>query len=137
MHNLDAVIAELQRAPTQEECLLRAHTILTTKYYGHRWKNFTRFFHLWPSPVPTLWKTEGHMHCTNMNRILKELLVQSGHFSEKDVELRWTLLWCISPHQYVCARLSDGRTVYVDPWAYAHGIVFGDYAHGFHAYGSG
>jgi len=71
------------------------------------------------------------MHCTNINRILKSLLIGSGLFREEDIRIKWTLIWYVSPHQHVQVRIGD-RWINVDIWAHAYGIEFGDYTHGFH-----
>lgn len=63
------------------------------------------------------------------------LLMKSGHFTDDDIETRWTLLWFVSPHQYLRVRLDNEQWANVDVWANVYGIPFGDYAHGFHAYG--
>ncbi len=66
-----------------------------------------------------------------MNWLLKILLVGSGWFSEDDIRERWTLIWGISPHQYLTVRLKEGRVLHVDVWGRTYGVPFGDYAHGF------
>ncbi len=128
------VIESLRGAASQDECLRQAYDILTKKYEGNRLKTITRFFELFPRSMDEVWKKTGFQHCTNLNWLLRTLLVKSGHFEDADIETRWTLLWCVSPHQFVQVRMKDGQRVFVDVWAAAYGIPFGDRAHGLHAY---
>lgn len=132
--DMQAVIERLRDTDSQEECLRQAYDILIQKYHGNRLKTLLRFFELFSSSVNTLWYKNGFMHCTNLNRLLYILLVKSGHFTKNDIETRWTLLWYISPHQYIQVSMKNGQRINVDVWAHVYGISFGDYAHGFHAY---
>jgi hypothetical protein len=129
---MHTTIETLRRAGSQEECLRMAYDILTAKYYGDRLKTVLRFPELFPSSPEALWQRSGFLHCTNFNRLLKILLVQSSHFAATDIRFRWTLIWYVSPHQYVRVRMNDGHIIPIDAWANRYGIQFGDYTHGFH-----
>ncbi|MBI2613973.1 MAG: hypothetical protein HYW62_04350 [Candidatus Levybacteria bacterium] len=70
------------------------------------------------------------MHCTQQNFLLSVLLVESGWFSEKDLQLGHSLVWYISPHQYLKVKI-DGSIIAADPWNYRFGASLGQFASGF------
>lgn len=124
-------INELRLCASKEECLLRAYNILRTKYRGRRLKTYLRLLEVFSADIGKLWGRDGFLHCTNLNYLLRALLIQSDHFVEDDIKLRWTQIWLVSPHQYVQVNVHN-RWVDVDIWGYSHGIEFGDHARGFH-----
>ncbi len=77
-----------------------------------------------------LWNESGFMHCTNINYVLRTLLIKSGHFADDDIQIKWTIVWYISPHQYLRIKTGD-KYVNVDVWGYVYGIKYGEYAYGF------
>ena len=133
--DMQAVVAMLKQTTSQEQCLQEAYSLLTKKYHGNRMKTLLRFPDLFPRSIDEPWLRSGFLHCTNLNWILRTLLVNSGHFSAQDVRTRWTLLWFISPHQYLQIAMKDEEKINIDVWAKVYGIPFGDYAHGLHVYG--
>jgi len=125
------VINELKKSQSQEECLRKAYDVLILKYHGNRIKTITRIMDFFEHDVDVLWGKAGFMHCNNINRILKSILIESGFFKKEDIKTRWTLIWYVSPHQYAQVRIG-GKWIDIDIWAHVYGIKFGDYAHGFH-----
>lgn len=117
---------------TKKEQLLRSYGLFSQRYHGERLYTLTHFFELFEPSLEKLRTKSGAMHCTNINRLFKAELLASGLFSETDIKTRWTLLWYVSPHQYLQIKTEDGWTS-VDIWAKTFGIGFGDHAHGFHA----
>lgn len=132
---METIVELLRRTNSQEECLQKVYELLTKKYHGNRIKTLLHLFELFSRSLEELWSRNGFMHCTNLNWLLRTLLVKSGHFSAQDIRTHWTLLWYVSPHQYIQVKLNSGEQVNIDVWAETYGIPFGDYAHGFHAYG--
>lgn len=128
--SMEEVILVLKRSKTREECLKTAYDILIAKYRGHRLKTYTKLFKIFIHDIEMLWNKSGFMHCTNINYVLRTLLIKSGHFTEDDIQIKWTLVWHISPHQYLRIKTSD-KYVNVDVWGYVYGIKYGDYAYGF------
>lgn len=122
---------ELRRQGSAVAALQRAYEILDNRYWGQRWATLTRFPELFFTSETRLWPATGFMHCTNINRLLRSLLLASGYFREDDIRSRWTLIWFISPHQYLRVR-AEGRWIDIDVWARVFGIRFGDHAWGFH-----
>lgn len=129
--SLEQAVTELRRQDSAAAALQRAYEILGNRYRGQRWATLTRFPELFVTSETRLWPATGFMHCTNINRLLRSLLLASGYFQEDDIRSRWTLIWFFSPHQYLCVR-AEGRWIDVDVWARIFGIRFGDHAWGFH-----
>jgi hypothetical protein len=130
---IQLAIEELKKTESREECLKKAYDLLTRKYKGHKFG--TLFFPhlLFMNDLGKLWNKSGYIHCTQMNYLLRLLLVKSDWFKDEEIELKWTLIWFISPHQYCRVRIATDKYVNVDIWGKAQGFYFGDYAHGFHS----
>ena len=128
---MQALITELKKSPSQEDCLQKAYEMLIAKYQGNRLKTYTKLFEVFKYDVKTLWSKNGFLHCTNINYLLRTLLIKSDFFKEEGLRLKWTLIWFISPHQYLQAKINS-EWINVDVWAHAFGIELGDYAYGFH-----
>ena len=128
---MQAIVNELKQSPNQEACLRKAYNILITKYRGVRVKTYTRLFEAFTRDLGKLWRKNGFLHCTNINYVLRALLITSGWFKEADIRLVWTQIWLISPHQYLQVKVGE-QWINIDIWAYVYGIKFGDNAHGFH-----
>ena len=127
---LDEAVKKLKKTKSKEECLMQAYQIVSEKYRGYRFRTYTRFWELFAYNVSKLWKKSGFMHCTNINRVLKELLIRSGHFDNSQVKKKWTLVYYISPHQYLQVDF-NGKKINVDVWGKYYGVKFGEYTHGF------
>ena len=125
------VVKMLRASVDQEHCLKVAYEVLTKRYRGYRWRTYARFSQIFVFDVRALWSNPGFIHCHNVNYLTRVLLVKSGFFDEQDIEARWTLVWYISPHQYLSIRMHDGRYVDIDIWGAAQNIPYGSYAHGF------
>jgi len=97
------VVYELKKSKNNEEYLRKAYDILTKKYRGYHIRTYLRIFDLFISDVDKLWAKSGFLHCNHMNYLLRILLVKSGFFN--DIRLKWTLVWYISPHQYLKINL--------------------------------
>jgi hypothetical protein len=130
--DMNKVILKLKKSKNKRECLQNAYSILTRKYIGNRIKTYTCIFDLFYSNLYKIWSKSGFLHCNKINYLLRILLIKSGFFKESDIELKWTLLWYISPHQYLRIKIDDSHKINVDVWGKAYKIKFGDYAHGFH-----
>jgi len=130
--DMQKIIKELKKSENKEACLLKAYNILANKYRGQRGATYTKLHHLAVSDINKLWAKQGFMHCTNINYIMKLLLVRSGFFTENDIIAKWTHVWYISPHQYLKIKIKDNQYINIDIWAKIYGISFGDFAKGFH-----
>ncbi|MCX6793026.1 MAG: hypothetical protein NTY12_03285 [Candidatus Falkowbacteria bacterium] len=129
--NLEDLLNNLKKSDTKLDCLKLAYNIISKRYHGQRLYTVTHLFNIFNNNIEHLLQSSGTMHCTNINHLLRFLLISSGIFSKEDIKTRWTLLWFISPHQYLEVKTEDGL-VKVDIWARNFGIEFGDYAHGWH-----
>lgn len=124
-------ISDISNSSDKKDCLKKAYGILAAKYRGYKIKTYTKLFEIFLRDLAALWGRSGFLHCTNINYLLRILLVKSGFFTDDDIRLRWTLVWYISPHQYVQVKVGN-QWINVDIWAHAYGVKLGDYARGFY-----
>ena len=127
---MQITVDELKKSSGKEDCLKKVYGIMTRKYRGYRVKTYTRFFEVFKKDIGCFWGREGFLHCTNMNFVMRTLLVKSGFFSEEDLNLKWTQIWYVSPHQFLQVNV-DGKWIDIDIWANTYGVGFGDHASGF------
>lgn len=123
------VILKLKHVKNKEVCLRMAYDVLCVRSKGYYLETWIWLHELFISDIDKLWHMRK-MHCTNLNYVLRVLLVNSGWFTDDDIELKWTLNSYISPHQYLCVKIGR-ECINVDPWGRWHGITFGHYAYGF------
>ena len=130
---MTVVISDLKNLTNKEECLKQAYDILSEKYRGYRIETYLKLFNLFESNLNKIWNRSGFLHCNTLNYLLRILLIKSGFFSEEDIKLKWTLVYYISPHQYLRIKTDKGEWVNIDLWGKTYGIKFGNYAHGFNS----
>ncbi|MCK5319762.1 hypothetical protein KAJ61_00045 [Candidatus Parcubacteria bacterium] len=128
---MQGIIVELKKSSDKEDCLGRAYEILSKKYRGYRVKTYTKFFDIFSKDTAKIWQKNVFLHCTNINYIMRILLIKSGYFNEDEIKIKWAFVWCISPHQYLQVKINN-HWINIDIWGNTFGIKFGDYAHGFH-----
>ena len=126
---MQTIVNRLKKSNGKEDCLKTVYDILFKKYYGC--SIFTKFFDLFVTDLNKIWKRD-ESHCTNLNYLLRVLLIKSGFFKDEDIKLNLTLIGYVSIHQYLRIRINDNKFVNVDLWSASHGVNLGDYAHGFH-----
>jgi hypothetical protein len=129
---MSSIVRKLKHSKNKEACLRKAYSILAEKYRGYRFRTYLLIGQAFRSDLNYLWSKRGFMHCTNLNYLMRILLVKSGFFMDADIEQKWTLVWYVSPHQYLRVRTSKNKFVNVDVWNWPYGIGLGDYARGFH-----
>lgn len=127
---MDDLIKQLKNTKSKELCLKFVYEILSLKYQGDRLKTVLFLPLLFDNDIEKNWQRSGFLHCTNINKILKYLLLESGHFVKTDIERKWTLIWGVSPHEYLKIKTEEGIKN-IDVWAKPYGVSYGDYAHAF------
>jgi hypothetical protein len=120
----------VKHSRSKEEALKRAFKIITSKFKGYRFRTYILFWKAWEKDPNKLWSRSGFMHCTHQNFLLRVLLVKSSWFSEQDIQLGYSLVWYISPHQYLKIKLGKD-IICADPWNHRFGVPLGYYAVGF------
>lgn len=125
------IIDDLKLSPNKEECLENVYDLLSNRYQGARAQTYLKLPLAFKKDAYFLWSQGGFLHCTNINYLARVLLIKSGLFTEGDIELKWTLIWWISPHQYLRVKVSEDKFIDMDIWAKNYGVKFGDYAKGF------
>jgi len=125
---MQVIVNKLKKAKSKGDCLRKAYDFLSKKYYGC--SIVTKFFDLFVTDLDKLWK-KNETHCTNLNYLLRVLLIKSGFFKEEDIKPKITAIGHISIHQYLKVRINDNKFVNVDLWGASHKVKLGSYAHGF------
>jgi hypothetical protein len=129
---MESLILKLKKSKNKKDCLNKAYDFLSDKYKGDRIKTYSRFFDLFVSDIDNVWAKSGFLHCNKINYLMRILLVKSGFFKDEDIELRFSNIGYISPHQYLRVKIEGEEFVSVDLWSRSYGIKLGDYACGFH-----
>jgi hypothetical protein len=90
----------------------------------------TRLAYLWfPEKVlernfTAIWDSPGYQPCYGQNIILKDMLLESGHFKIEDIQSVNILSYF--PHQYLKVKV-DGAWLNVDPWGADHNVAFNEF----------
>lgn len=126
---LQKTINKLKKSKNKEDCLKDAYKIITKKYWGCN--TFHNFSDLFITDIKKLWKKKSPLHCTNLNYLLRVLLIKSEIFSKDDIEQKLTYVYYFWPHQYLRIKINNKKYINVDLWGKSHGIKFGNYAHRF------
>lgn len=129
--DMQKVVNELKRTKSKQACLKKAYDVLTKKFVGYHLRTLLRLNELWWTDINRIWNRNGFQLCNNMNFALRVVLIKSGKFTESDIKFRGSMIWFISPHQYVQVRVSKSKWVNIDIWGATNNVPFGKYAHGF------
>jgi len=127
---LEVFITELKKCSSKEDCLKAAYEYVTSRWHGERVKTYLFSYRLFSCNINKIIKTRGFLHCNHLNYLLRILLVRSGHFKDEDIEQEWSLVWHISPHQYLEIDLGS-KKIFVDAWGKYYGVQLGCYTTGF------
>ncbi len=123
-------IKEVKQQPNALQAMQYALDVMAQRYDS---KAFDSVFHiskLFDRGVNKLWKRTGFMHCTQQNYLLRTLLVKGNKISDENIRLGYSLVWGISPHQFLIVRYK-GQEIALDPWNYGRGAKLGRFASGF------
>jgi len=118
------------RGLEKREIIKKLYLLFKEKYQGSRIKTITKFFEIFNFDLEKIWQTQGFVHCTAINYLLKIILLNLG-FKKEDIKLQWTNTWYIYPHQYFKVKIQE-QWIDIDIWASFLGTKFADHAHGFH-----
>lgn len=123
-------IEEVKLAKNKREAIEIAFNLITKKYRGFRFRTYLFFWKAFEKDPNTLWEHNGFLHCTQMNYLLRVLLIKSEWFTENEIKLGYSFVWFVSIHQYLIVSV-NGKEIALDPWNYYYGYPMGTYAHGF------
>lgn len=129
--NFVKIIEYLKQAKNQRECLERIYIILIDRYKGEKFRTYLELGQLLIKDPTTLWNKK-YLICLKTNYLMRIFLTASGFFKNEDIKAKWTLIYFISPHQYLRIKMANGEFINIDIWGANNGIKFGDYARGFH-----
>lgn len=108
---MEKVCSDLRECKNQSETVRKAYEIVTSRFAVSRLHTYLRLGALMDKNLHSVWHRTEYLHCTHLNHLMKVLLVHSGWFHSRDIRIRWTLVWGISPHQYLRIRLNDGSHI--------------------------
>ena len=128
---LEAVIEGLVKTEDRESFLKEAFFFVVNRWGGNRINFILKFQRLFEKDLNKILATEGYLHCTTMNFLLRVMAVKSGLFQDEEIRLRWTHTWYLVPHQYLKIRIAAGKTINLDPWNYQYGVDYGKVGSGF------
>jgi hypothetical protein len=128
--SLLASIEELKNCSSVEHAMKSALEILASKFKSKRLETYLLLNLFFEKDPNKLWERTGFMHCTHQNFLFRVLLVRSGWLREEQIELAYSLVYWVSPHQFLKIKLPHD-TVAIDPWNYIFGAAYGKYAIGF------
>ena len=135
LDNLPKTIAKITDIVSKEKdkhlALRSAYNLVSEKFPGYRIRMFFRFWIIYSKDLNKL-VTYNYLFCTQVNYILRNVLVKSTWYRDEDIQLKWTLVWYIIPHQYLRIKIKENEYMNIDPWSRRLGIKFGDYLYGFH-----
>ena len=127
--SLEAEINKLKKIKSKYAALKKAYNIITKKYKGYKLKTYLNLSDIFKN-IDEIWSSKGFLHCKNTNYLLRIILIKSRKCTENDIKFKSTLLYYISPHQYLQIKTEKGW-IDVDCWAKAYGINLGQHASGF------
>lgn len=128
--SLLAAIDTVRNQPSADHALTTAFSIVEQRFKSYRFRTYFQFWQAFENDPNVLWGKTGFLHCHHQNYLLRLLLIESGHFTEADIELGHSLVWFISIHQYLKVKV-NGRWLAADPWNSDYGATLGEYASGF------
>ncbi len=128
--DLQQAITRVKQAVSLMAAIQMALDIMADKYCSRHFMTYLLLYRLFEKDPNKLWQRSGFLHCTQQNYLLRVLLIKSGWLTENQIHLNYSLVWYISPHQFLRLILPT-RPVAVDPWNYDQGVPLGCYAVGF------
>lgn len=124
------LVGQAMRLQDQEKIVRFFYDELLKKYKGYRLLTFIRLDRFLINDLDTLWGINGFLHCNHLNYLMYTLLLSTNRFFSDDIDIIWTQIWLISPHQYLKVHLLN-KDLDIDLWGNIYGVPFGGYAHGF------
>lgn len=117
---------------SRQEIVREVYDVVSRHFVCSRPQTYLRLWDLFRSDLTNVWQRGGFCHCTQQNELIRQMLLKTGKFSEKQVRTKWGLTHYISPHQWLQVNL-DGNWVDVDAWGRHFDVPFGKNAAGFTA----
>ena len=128
--SLKEATKRMRKTKTQHAALVEAYALVSARFTGRVGDMYLRPDRLFEKSKVNMWKRGSCLHSTKQNQFVRDFLIESGLFSERDIRFRWTLLYYFSPHQFLEVKVKD-RWMRVDPWAAHKGYHLGEGPPGF------
>ena len=94
--DMQQAVAKLKKSRGKEDCLKQAYNLLGEKYKGYPLRTYTRLWMIFEFDINKIWARKDFIHCTTMNYLYRVLIINSGFFTDNDIEQKWTAVWWIS-----------------------------------------
>jgi hypothetical protein len=134
--DMENVIRRLKKCRTKKDCVRKAYDAMVERFEGRKWHTWLKFKEIFIWDPNITWPRGGFIHCTNMNYLLRVLLIKSGKFTEKDIKWRIAWVYGFHLHQYSKIRVAKKKHIKVDVWGYFFNVPFGKYAYNFNCWNS-
>jgi CII-binding regulator of phage lambda lysogenization HflD len=106
---LNNKIKDFSKSKNKEEFLKKSFFYIVNDWGGSRVNLIYNFPRLRQKDLSEILKSQGYMHCTTMNYLLRVMAVKSNLFSDRDIKLKLTNTWYIIPHQYLEIKISNKK----------------------------
>ena len=106
---LNNKIKDFSKSKNKEEFLKKSFFYIVNNWGGSRVNLIYNFPRLRQKDLSEILKSQGYMHCTTMNYLLRVMAVKSNLFSDRDIKLKLTNTWYIIPHQYLEIKISNKK----------------------------
>ncbi len=128
---LNNIVKKVSSKKTKEGAIKTAYEEITKKYKSGNVKSLNRMLSIFNYNIDYLANKANYINCTNMNYILRIILIKSGKLKDKDIKLRIKWVNLYFPHQYLEIKINKKKHIYLDPWAKRYGIKYGNYLKSF------
>ena len=72
---MQEVASILKESKNQMECLRKAYEIMSKRYYGYELRTYLKFYRIFSFNIEKLWKRNDFLHCSDINYLMKILLM--------------------------------------------------------------
>ncbi|MDZ7798088.1 MAG: hypothetical protein U5L76_00550 [Patescibacteria group bacterium] len=101
-------VAKKLKSKNKEKTIRNVYDFLIKQYEGHRKIiSINSLKQLFKYNVDELLKNKQFLWCHSQNLILKTLLINTGHFKENDIRIKWTITKRLTIHQYIEIRKNN------------------------------
>lgn len=124
------IIIQVKQEVSLTKAVQIAFDYVVSNWGGSRLLLVLKFNRLFDTNLEKMVSRKGYLHCTQMNYLLRYILVRSGKVKDGHIKQKLTNSWSLSPHQYLEIKVKD-EILILDPWNYQFGINFGSHGEWF------
>jgi len=127
---MESEVKKLKKIKSKLAVLKEAYKFVSGNFgkYCKIYLNLLKLPRLYKKDVSSIWdykySDDPFLHCTQLNYLIRVLLIKSKKFKEKDIGLVNIFQWPPFIHQYLIIKI-DKKFIDVDVWYSKLGIAFG------------